>query len=222
MVTDSSKTKLGLPEVKLGIIPGFGGTQRLPRLIGFESALDMILSGRTLDGKRALKRGLVDVYCPEAFLDDRIEQFCLGILSPGGAKSRSVQTADRFSDAKMIDGTPVTRAIAASIAAKTLRRKSGGHYPAPVKALAVMRSSFGGSIQDGLDIERAAFCELVETDEARNLIRLYFLNEDAKKDPGVESGVEPRTVATAAVLGAGVMGGGNRLAVEQPGDFRYG
>jgi len=193
VIADSPKASIGLPEVKLGIIPAWGGTTRLPRLLGIPAALDIILNGRSLDPKRARRAGLVDEVAPAAILMEV-------------ARGYSTKAKRRASGTKFyIEGNPLARKVIFSKARKAVLEQTHGNYPAPLKAIEVMERGFSDGIAAGLAAEADAAAELLMGDIAQNLVRLFFLMENAKKDP-VKA--KPREVRYAGVLGAGVMGGG--------------
>ena len=202
LVTDSPKTKLGLPEVSLGIIPGWGGTQRLPRLVGLPNALDLILSGRSIDGKKAVKMGLADNLVAREFLDASVSKFIGATLaSPPPPRKRSL--LDFF-----LNRTPIGRAIVFKKAHKTLLQRSKGLYPAPEAALSVIKTTYSHSLESGLITEAKAFSKLCVSHISKNLVQLFFTTEALKKDAGIGDSLHPPALKSAAVLGAGVMGGG--------------
>lgn len=221
LVTDADKTSLGLPEVTLGILPGWGGTQRLPSLVGPSLAVDLILSGRTLNGLKAFKSGLADRICARAFLADTVATMVEEITTPTGrAKLLARRASLRRFPQTFIDG--IGRPLLWSQAHKTLMRKTKGAMPAPLAALAVIKRTYGGSLAAGLEAEARAFSTLAMTSECRCLIDAFFANEEAKKQgllpkPSTSVGAggqgEARSLGGGApqpkaVLGAGVMGGG--------------
>lgn len=198
IATDDPRTVVGLPEVMLGLVPGGGGTQRLPRLIGLVSALDLILTGRTLKARRALKAGVVDEVVPPAALLQAARAAVRGLaantLKPrrGGIPLRE----------KLLRPLIFRKARASVIA------KSGGHYPAPLKAIEVVRTGTAGSMAEGLKIEAREFGELAVSDVSRALVSVFFATQEIKKDAGYPEGTAAREVGKAAVLGAGLMGAG--------------
>jgi len=194
VMSDSPKAQIGLPEVKLGIFPAWGGTTKLPRLIGLPAALDIILNGKTLDGKRAKRMGLVDEVVPASILLDVARQ-----LSAKPASGRSKRT--KF----YIEGNPLARRVIFSKARKAVLTQTHGNYPAPLKALEVMERGMSAGVEEGLKREVEEAAPLIMGEVAQNLVRLFFLMEDAKKDRGAAA---PLEVVRAGVLGAGIMGGG--------------
>ena len=194
VMSDSPKASIGLPEVKLGIFPAWGGATKLPRLIGLPAALDIILNGKTLDGKRAKRVGLVDEVVPPGILMDIARQF-----------AERGKRRDKGRTKFYIEGNPIARGIIFSKARKAVLGQTHGHYPAPLKALEVIEHGLSNGIERGLQKEVEEVAPLIMGDVAQSLVRLFFLMEEAKKDPVA---AEPRKIEHAGVLGAGVMGGG--------------
>src|SRR5205085_6158367 len=134
VAADEPSTQIGLPEVMLGIFPAFGGITRLPRLIGLTAALDLILSGRTLDARRAEKLGVVARAVPAAWLIEAAERRLLELEKrPRGA--RRDRYRPRSTQARVLDTTPLGRALVFQQARATMLKRTGGHYPAPQVAL---------------------------------------------------------------------------------------
>ncbi|HEX6179255.1 MAG TPA: 3-hydroxyacyl-CoA dehydrogenase NAD-binding domain-containing protein [Thermoanaerobaculia bacterium] len=194
VITDSPKANIGLPEVKLGIFPAWGGTTKLPRLVGLPAALDIVLNGRTLDGRRAKKTGLVDEVVEPGILLDVAKRFA-------AKGKRNVPPRTKF----YIEGNPLARKIIFRKARQTVLQQTHGHYPAPLAAIDVMEHGMSAGVERGLQREVEAVAPLILGDVAQNLVRLFFLMEESKKDP---VSAKPRSVAEVGVLGAGVMGGG--------------
>jgi 3-hydroxyacyl-CoA dehydrogenase/enoyl-CoA hydratase/3-hydroxybutyryl-CoA epimerase len=193
VMTDNPKAQIGLPEVKLGIFPAWGGATKLPRRIGLPAALDIILNGKTVDARRAKRMGLVDDAVPGAILLDVAKQFSTRGKRRGGGRTKF-----------LVDGNPITRGIIFSKARKAVLAQTHGHYPAPLKAIEVMKAGYGG-VERGLAREVEEVVPLIMGDVAQNLVRLFFLMEDAKKE---RLHAAPAEVENAGVLGAGIMGGG--------------
>ncbi len=206
----NKKTTLGLPEVNLGIIPGFGGTQRLPRLVGLQESLRIILSAKAIDNKKAFKIGLVDDLIREEFLEEKLGHFVTEILKNGEEnhylKRRKEAKKKRFIFESLLFG----KYFIFYLVRKDLFGKTKGQYPAPFYALEVVKRTYGRTYGTrGFKVELDAFCELVIGDISKNLIEIFFTNEALKKDEGVDGLTQPsREIHNAALLGAGVMGGG--------------
>jgi 3-hydroxyacyl-CoA dehydrogenase / enoyl-CoA hydratase / 3-hydroxybutyryl-CoA epimerase len=217
LASDSPKTQIGLPEIKLGILPAWGGTTRLPRMIGLANALDVILAGKVLDGKRAKRIGLVDEVVPEAILEDWAKSFARGKFgtkkrSNAGAGGAPARVREARLAEKFLEGPG--RAIVFSKARQAILKETKGHYPAPLTALGVVEKGFGEDFTTALEFEVEGVRSLIGTPVMRSLIGLFFRMEDVKKETGVEAlgaagaGVRPRKIARVGVLGAGAMGGG--------------
>ncbi len=203
------KTSFGLPEVNLGIIPGFGGTQRLPRLIGLQESLKIILSGKPIDAKKAFKIGLIDDIVREEFLEEKLGHFVSEILK-NGEQNHYLQTRKAAHKKRFIFETLLLgKFIIFYLARKDLYEKTKGSYPAPFYALEVVKRTYGRTYGvRGFKTELEAFCELAVGEVSKNLIEIFFTNEALKKDSGIENDVVIAEVKNAALLGAGVMGGG--------------
>jgi 3-hydroxyacyl-CoA dehydrogenase/enoyl-CoA hydratase/3-hydroxybutyryl-CoA epimerase len=205
LATDAEKTSIGLPEVTLGILPGWGGTQRMPRLIGPMAALDLILAGKPVNGPKAFKLGLVDACCARAFLDVELPRVIAKMLDPAGREALRSNRKPHGSS-KLLEGNPFGRMLLYRGAKKQLKRKARG-MRAPFKALEVMRQTYGGAIESGLAREAEAFSELGPNPECKCLIDTFFAMEALKK-PDKSETIQPAKIEKAGVLGAGVMGGG--------------
>ncbi len=186
-------TKIGLPETQLGILPAWGGSTRLPRLIGLPGALDIILKGKTVAAKDALKRGMIDLIAPR----DHLVEAAAELLKRG-------KRAHGWKTGPLALG--VASAFVAARVRSTIAKETRGHYPAITKAAEVaMKASAAKSDAESQRIERDAIRELAPTPAAANLIRLFFLGERAKKLAIPGASAAP-AIASGAVIGAGVMG----------------
>ncbi len=204
LISDHSSSRMGLPEVQLGILPAWGGTTRLPRLIGLQDALDLLLTGKAVRGKEALSLGLVEEVLPSATFTEASRDFLLARTREG-----SVPTGARRSLFKrLVEDTAPGRAVTLRIARKRVMDRTGGHYPAPLRILDVLASSLGRSLEKALEEEAQAAGELLVSRVSKHLIHVYRLREAARKGTGVEGEVTPREVEEMGILGAGVMGGG--------------
>jgi 3-hydroxyacyl-CoA dehydrogenase/enoyl-CoA hydratase/3-hydroxybutyryl-CoA epimerase len=192
VASPDSVTKIGLPETKLGLIPAWGGSTRLPRLIGVPGALDVILGGKTVSARHALKLGMIDEVAPREALIRAAQ-----ILAERGKHPRS-----------LTHSAPVNAAVSAVVAHKAradVKRKTRGNYPAVDKALDVILHGSGAWDEaTSLARERTAITELATLDTTRNLIGIFFLQEHAKKS-AAPAGAK---IERAAVIGAGAMGAG--------------
>lgn len=205
-VACKSVAQLGLPEVKIGILPGAGGTQRLPRIIGVEPALDMIVSGNPVNAEAAAKAGLVDGLADGPVLEAAIA-FAKELIASGkGPRRASDKTIDPASiPAGLFDG----------------KRASLGRHPsgpmAPRNCISAVEASIGTSLRDGLMRERELFSELAGSPYARALQYAFFAERQAASIPDIGSGVKPRDIRAVGVLGAGTMGTGIALAFLNAG-----
>jgi len=198
IASSAKSTRIGVPEVQLGLLPGGGGTTRLPRMIALPTALDLILTGKQLNAKRAKNAGLVDaVVLPEILLSTAKQYARKG--KPPPAK-RSLR------DRAMSFG-PI-RNLVISKARNQALSKTKGKYPAPMKILDVIDSGLETSIEKALEIEAQGFAELLMTPESKQLVNIFFATTELKKDSGVDSDAEPRSINNVGVLGAGLMGAG--------------
>lgn len=194
--TDDAKTVLGLPEVQLGLLPGSGGTQRLPRLVGVSTALDMILTGKQLRARQALKAGLVDEVVPQTIL----LQAAIEMAKREPSRSRHLPIKER------ILAGPLGRNIVFSMAAKQTEQKTHGNYPATKKILEVIETGLSQGPGSGYDAEARAFGELAMTAQSQALRHIFFASTEIKKDPGAS--VQPGPLRSVGILGGGLMGGG--------------
>ncbi|MCC6277069.1 MAG: enoyl-CoA hydratase/isomerase family protein [Oligoflexia bacterium] len=211
--SDDPATKIGLPEIQLGVIPGFGGTQRLPRLVGAINALDIILAGKSVDARKAAKIGLVDQAVPKEILLSKARDLALTIIKDGSKKKPQKFKAKSMGES-FLNG--MGSFIVFNKAKKTVLAQTKGHYPAPLKALEVIRKTYGGDQAKGFEIEAHGFGEVAQTDVSKNLINLFFMMEGVKKQTGVTSDEKGVPVNQIGVLGAGTMGGGiAQLAAER-------
>src|SRR3954447_4274615 len=198
VAVDDGSVNIGLPEVKLGILPGWGGTVRLPRRIGLANALPLLLGGKTMPPRKAKKAGIVDeVVRPEALLAaaKRVVTANAGVGRPS-LLHRTMATL------------PATRNKILAAARQQTLGQTRGNYPAPMKVIDVVRAGYERGPDAGLEAERKALCELMDTEACRNLMRLFFLRQGAKKWITSKVAAQPRDVKYAAVIGGGTMGAG--------------
>jgi 3-hydroxyacyl-CoA dehydrogenase/enoyl-CoA hydratase/3-hydroxybutyryl-CoA epimerase len=206
IISDSPRSTIGLPEVKLGIFPAWGGTTKLPRLIGLPAALDIILNGRSLEPRRAKKAGLVDDVVAPSILIETAKNYARKVDAKPSGRGRA---------RAWIEGNPIARRIIFSKARKSVLAQTHGHYPAPLAAIDVMAVGLSGGVERGLAAEVGRASTLIMGDVARNLVRVFFMMEEAKKD---RTGAAPREVREVGVLGAGIMGGGIAQIVADKSD----
>ncbi|MBC7790250.1 MAG: fatty acid oxidation complex subunit alpha FadJ [Anaerolineae bacterium] len=207
IATDSPKTVLALPEVMLGLLPGAGGTQRLPRTVGLRNALDMILTGRNVRARKALKIGLIDELVHPAILRDIAVDRAAALANGKLARSKG-RKAHGAADA-VLEDNPVGRALVLRKARDQILEKTHGHYPAPLAAIEAVAAGYKHGIDKGFTQEARAFGEMSVTEVSKQLIFLFFATTALKKDPGVD---EPAPtvgpIDKLGILGAGFMGAG--------------
>ncbi len=203
IATDAPKTQLGLPEVQLGLIPGAGGCQRLPRLIGLRAALDMILTGNSVRSRKALRTGLIDE-----------------LVHPAILRRTAIQAALRLSKTKvdrrpktgilglLLDRNPVGRRLVYAQAVKSVQRNTGGHYPAPIAALEATRVGLESGMTAGLEKEHQEFGRLAVGPVSRQLVQIFFATNALKKFSGSTAGGSAIEVNLLGVVGSGFMGSG--------------
>ncbi|MEO7985739.1 MAG: fatty acid oxidation complex subunit alpha FadJ [Gemmatimonadales bacterium] len=205
IATDHPRTQLGLPEVQLGLIPGAGGCERLPRLIGARAALDMILSGKSERARKAMKLGMVDEVVPQSILR-RTALIAADRLARDGLPKRSPKSGVA---GLLLDRTAAGRRLVYRTARAKVLERTSGHYPAPLAALEVVRVGLEHGVAAGLSEEHRTFGELAVGDVSRKLVQIFFATTALRKDDGILPGsAVPRQVRRLGIVGAGFMGAG--------------
>jgi len=199
VASEDDATRLGFPEVQLGIVPAWGGTQRAPRLVGLEGALRLILTGERIPATKAARIGLVDRAVPVPLLLDQAKE----VATDAAAGRASGSTTGEGVRSLLLERNPVGRKIVLSRSRQRVLDRTGGWYPAPLRAIQVVEEGLEKGLEAGLEAEAEAVADLAVTDVAANLMRLYRQREAARKPPPGEE----RPVRRIGVLGAGVMGG---------------
>ncbi|MBL0892690.1 MAG: enoyl-CoA hydratase/isomerase family protein, partial [Gemmatimonadaceae bacterium] len=218
IVTEHDKTVLALPEVQLGLLPGAGGTQRLPRLVGLLAALDMMLTGRNIRARKAWQMGLVHEMVHPAILrsvaEQRVRELAAGLPLP--LRPRKTPPMQH-----LLEDNPLGRALVYRKARESVLKKTGGHYPAPLALLDVVKQGLEDGMAAGLAEEARAFGRLAVTPESRNLVSIFFATTALKKDSGLREGQtgSARPVRKLGVLGAGFMGAGIAGVAVQRGSL---
>lgn len=218
IVTEHDKTVLALPEVQLGLLPGAGGTQRLPRLVGLQAALDMMLTGRNIRARKAWQMGLVHEMVHPAILrsvaEQRVRELAAGLPLP--LRPRKTPPMQH-----LLEDNPLGRALVYRKARESVLKKTGGHYPAPLALLDVVKQGLEDGMAAGLAEEARAFGRLAVTPESRNLVSIFFATTALKKDSGLREGQtgSARPVRKLGVLGAGFMGAGIAGVAVQRGSL---
>jgi 3-hydroxyacyl-CoA dehydrogenase/enoyl-CoA hydratase/3-hydroxybutyryl-CoA epimerase len=197
--TDHTKTQLGLPEVQLGLLPGGGGTQRLPQLIGIKSALTMMLTGRQIRSKQALKMGLVDDVVPSSILMQVARKWAQGCYQRKPVKQNIMLD--------LVESTSLGTAFICQQALKEVLAKTNGNYPAPAKIIECVRMSQSNFGKGNYDIEAQHFGDLAVTPESAALRSIFFATTQMKKETGAGK-TKPKSLAQVAVVGSGLMGSG--------------
>ena len=196
IASHASATKLGLPEVRLGIIPAWGGCSRLPRLIGLPKALDVVLKGKVVSADRAMKLGMIDEIAPR----ERLLEV---------ARDRILKPVKLHRPSLRVTNNPVSAALIRTRAVRDLAVNTRGNYPAPFQALEVATHGISLPLEKSLELECEAVLRLADTEACRNLLRLFLLKERAKKVQGAAEDDSPaQTANRVAIIGAGVMGAG--------------
>ena len=214
IATEHSKTSIGLPEVQLGILPGAGGCQRLPRLIGVRAALDIILAGKTVPARKAFQLGIVDELVPPSILR-RITLDAAKKLAGGWRPTR--RRPGGFLGF-LLDGNPLGRMLVFRMARKGIDKQTHGNYPAPPAALAAVEYGLKHGLTAGLANEAKGFGALAVTDVSRKLVQIFFAGNALKKDLGIPNPPTPVDVRRLGVVGSGFMGSGIAgTAVTQAG-----
>ncbi|MGY5449705.1 fatty acid oxidation complex subunit alpha FadJ [Agarivorans sp. MS3-6] len=193
------KTSLGLPEVQLGLLPGGGGTQRLPKLVGIQKSLEMMLTGKQLRPKQALKSGLVDEVVPNSVL--------LEVAKKYAGKTKRRPKAKLSMVSQLLEGNPLGRNVLFSQVTKQTLTKTRGNYPAPMEIIACVKAGIDKSTDAAYQEEAKRFAGLVKSSESAALRGLFFASNELKKE-SLFDGVKPQKINQVAVLGGGLMGAG--------------
>ena len=199
--------KVGQPEVLLGIIPGAGGTQRLPRLCGAELAIEMCTAGRPVDARRAGAAGIVDNVAGSNLLQEAIE--FARMMAANGETRKTRELTDKIADRQA--------GVAACAAARASLAKTARGVKAPFKAVDAIEGAFTMDFDAGSARERELFAECVTAHESRALVHMFFADREAAKVPDVPKDTPATKIERAAVIGAGTMGGGIAMAYANAG-----
>ena len=201
IATTHSKTKMALPEVQLGILPSGGGTQYLPRLVGIQQALQMMLTGKNIYPKKAKRIGLVDALIHPPGLHQAAQRAALQLADGDLKPDRSLKSlTDR-----LLESNPYSRKIIYTKALERTEKETKGNYPAPAKIVDAVRTGMEEGLEAGIRREAELQSELLFTSESKALVSLFFAKQEADKNPYAD---EARPVQRIAVLGAGLMGAG--------------
>jgi 3-hydroxyacyl-CoA dehydrogenase/enoyl-CoA hydratase/3-hydroxybutyryl-CoA epimerase len=211
----SSKAKLGLPEVMLGVIPGLGGTVRMPKLVGIQNALQFILQAKQLKADKAKKAGLIDAVVDD---NDRFKQenrFFMEARTFAGKMSllgKKKKDKPKSWQEWFLSETPIGRKIVTDQTLKTLNKATGGKYPAPYKAFeSIMNAVIEKNIDKAIEFESECFAEMCVSPQSKSLMSLFFLQDRCKRLEAQSAHFSPKDVIPVkefGLLGAGVMGSG--------------
>ncbi len=201
----AADARLGLPELTLGIIPGAGGTQRMPRLIGLEQTLELLFAGRPVDARRALELGFVDRIA-EGSLREAAVAYARSLVQAGSGPRR---TCDRT-----VDPQSATPQIIERLTAQA--RRQFAHRVAPLSAIEAVSASLRLPFEAGLLLEEQIANRSKETIEAKAQIHVFFAERETRKIPGLTASA-PRTIRHAAIIGAGTMGSGIAISFANAG-----
>lgn len=209
IASENEKIKIGFPEVELGLFPGWGGTQRLPKLIGLRQSLKMILTGQSIDAKKALKIKLVDAVYSEHSIHENLQSFINKCLDPKCIriilKNRKFKSFHEY----LIENNPIGRRFLFYISKKKIIKKTKNLYPAIIVTLNLIKKTFKMPLKKGLKIEQQTFINSIPKTfkNAKNLIRLFFATQEIKKNPGILENIFPiRPIKSIGVVGAGALG----------------
>ncbi|HET8722938.1 MAG TPA: fatty acid oxidation complex subunit alpha FadJ [Anaeromyxobacteraceae bacterium] len=216
VASNDRKTQLGLPEVQLGVIPGAGGTQRMPRLVGIATALDLILAGKTVKPRKALAIGLVDESVPPPLLLEVARARARALADGEVLRSGEPGMVDRLRKDPQatlqklaLEENFLGREVLFRQARRQLLAKTRGHYPAPLAALEAIQAGVEKGVEKGLEVEARLFGELAVSPVAKELMGIFFATTALKKDNGTsDPAVKARPVESVGVLGGGLMGSG--------------
>jgi 3-hydroxyacyl-CoA dehydrogenase / enoyl-CoA hydratase / 3-hydroxybutyryl-CoA epimerase len=198
---------IGLPEVQLGVIPGAGGTQRLPKLIGLKAALDLILAGKRIKPSAALKQGVVDEVVPASLLESRALAALKELIAKKGRACERVAKRERSVSTKLLENL-AARSFLPTAVRRELLKKTKGQYPAPLKALEAVLASQGKNREEGYQLEAELFGECSAGSVSRSLIHLYEITTANRSASDQLAAQHPWKTTPIGVLGAGLMGSG--------------
>lgn len=201
VAAEGGSTRFGLPEVRLGLIPGGGGTQLLPRLVGIRNALGMMLTGKNTFPHPARKMGLVDLLTHR----EGLRRAAVGAARDLADGKRKADDHNASVPDRLLDGNRLTRKLIFSQARERVLKETRGNFPAPIAMLECVRIGYDDGLEAGLEAESAAFAELLFSDVSRELIFLFHAQQRASKIPFTAPDPAPSRLA---VIGGGLMGGG--------------
>ena len=229
LATFNPKVRIGCPEVNLGFNPGFGGTYRLPRVVGLAEGMKMILSGRPVAGGKAVKIGLVDALVPEVGLDASINKFIAKVHKGRIPSDKYNRKKKKKGLVALFADSMLVQYLTFKESRKSVMKLSKGFYPAPLKTIELIKKTYYMKRERGLDFEAKTFGELAVTEISKNLVQVFYLSEQYKKFlPKDAKDIRPVTIGKCGVCGAGTMGGGIAQLLSSRGiwvrvkDINYG
>jgi 3-hydroxyacyl-CoA dehydrogenase/enoyl-CoA hydratase/3-hydroxybutyryl-CoA epimerase/3-hydroxyacyl-CoA dehydrogenase/enoyl-CoA hydratase/3-hydroxybutyryl-CoA epimerase/enoyl-CoA isomerase len=203
LMSDSPKAQYGFPEVKLGMFPGWGGTARVPRMVGLSNAVELISSGESIDGRAATLMGLATDCVPS----EKLQQAAIDLVRVEQKTGDYLKDRTRWS--RPIDMDDTELAFLGATANAYIQQQTKGQYPAPIAALELMLGAAGSDLATACQMEADAFADIFGTPINRALINVFFLTDRNKKDPGVgNDNIKPEKISTVGIFGAGIMGSG--------------
>ncbi|HSM50692.1 MAG TPA: 3-hydroxyacyl-CoA dehydrogenase NAD-binding domain-containing protein, partial [Thermoanaerobaculia bacterium] len=208
VAADDPATSLGLPEVRLGLLPALGGTHRLPQTVGLARGLDLLLTGRPLPAREALRAGLVDEVVPSPVLERAARERLAA--RPSRRRARGAREW-------LLARNPLGRALLFAAARRRVERESGGHYPAPAAILAAVEAGAAGGREAGERVEAERFAGLLLGAPSRRLVELFRASRSGGAAGEVGEGKDPSARGLVGVLGAGFMGAGIAAAAVRAG-----
>ncbi len=201
IASNDASTKLALPEVQLGLVPGGGGTQRLPRLIGLQASLDMLLTGKNIHASKALRMGLVDEVVDKGILHQSAINLAKRLIKQKIQRKRRFHAPTWF-----LEKTSLGRSFVYMKARQTVMKLTNGNYPAPLAILDCVRAGLEKGMKAGLAVEAQTFERMILSPESRQLIHIFFAMTGKKKNPYDKALI--RATEKLGILGAGLMGSG--------------
>ncbi len=201
IASNNPKTKIGLPEVMIGLLPGATGTSKLSRLISLPSALDIMLTGKQLDAKRAVRLGMIDEVVPQKILHVAATAIAKKIVS-GKFQRKAKPLLQKWLALPLISDFIIHKAK------QQVLEKTKGLYPAPLAILEVVKYGLNRPLHQALRYEAKRFGELTISPEAKTLINIYFATTELKKETFVTSTIKAKPIHTVGILGGGLMGAG--------------
>ena len=203
IMSDGAKTEIGFPEVKLGLFPGWGGTARVPRIVGLGNAVELVTGGESIGPAKARKMGLVSDVVPAG----KLQQAAINLVRL--EQHTSDYLKDRETWAGPVPMSETELGFLGATASAYIRGQTKGHYPAPEAALEVLLGAAGVDSETACKMEAEGFAPLFGSPVNRSLLNVFFLTDRNKKDTGIDGdAVEPRDVKSVGVIGAGIMGAG--------------